>query len=681
VRPTPSWELSRRGYWQAVGACLALFLGGWLLLFRDVYGLCQDDAWTFLKAVEVAGDWKTAFAGSHYGYPAGNVNHLLYLLVTKIPLATGWTFPSFEEHFHFAETARYRFTMLFAVLFQGAGLALWAWVAETFAPRRREVALLSLVLILLTPTYNYWLPKLDSRLLGLPFALCGLGILIKPVRTLEWAFVAGLLLSAACSIHYTAAYLVMPVALAFSIASVLANRRQGFYLSAALALGIGAVPLAFEAISYAMFDQKWDQGPFATARGLSRFHTSKLSRWGQLRLWVDLLQSQVGLAAMVAFLAGLVLAARKAVPGVLPVTQTRRMMLLASVVGFGWLLLWGGEAFIRQTSYLQPFVFFFAGVTIVAVAARIADPSRRRVAMGLMFALIAARPAIETAHVLVGHAGLGRTLRWVHDNRPASRVYWLASSWAQDPNIHNLADLDSAPEGAVLIGYYPSIFLTGRPGQRVYLEATPPLFEAPSLWSASALSAEGRGFGHNPFDSDLLVRTVRVWSVASLREARAWPELPILRVTADSSASPDDAPESVFDHDSRPGRGWVSADTPGMHTLEVVFQRPTMLGDVFVVERQDDLDRGDPRIEFTCRIVKASIDVAAADGVYKTVWLGDGLERDAAVRARWPPTVIQKLKIAIDKSVVSSGPTNQASIEELAFPGHTAVMATKTKTE
>ena len=118
-----------------------------------------------------------------------------------------------------------------------------------------------------------------------------------------------------------------------------------------------------------------------------------------------------------------------------------------------------------------------------------------------------------------------------------------------------------------------------------------------------------------------------------------------------------------------------------MHTLEVVFQRPTMLGDVFVVERQDDLDRGDPRIEFTCRIVKASIDVAAADGVYKTVWLGDGLERDAAVRARWPPTVIQKLKIAIDKSVVSSGPTNQASIEELAFPGHTAVMATKTKTE
>src|ERR1700677_1078832 len=130
VRPTASIELSRRRYWQAVGACLAVFLGGWLVLFRDVYGLCQDDAWTFLKAVEVAGDWKTAFAGSQYGYPAGNVNHLLYLLVTKIPLATGLTFPSFEEHFHFHDTARYRFTMLFAVVFQGAGLALWAWVAE-----------------------------------------------------------------------------------------------------------------------------------------------------------------------------------------------------------------------------------------------------------------------------------------------------------------------------------------------------------------------------------------------------------------------------------------------------------------------------------------------------------------------------------------------------------------------
>ena len=48
-----------------------------------------------------------------------------------------------------------------------------------------------------------------------------------------------------------------------------------------------------------------------------------------------------------------------------------------------------------------------------------------------------------------------------------------------------------------------------------------------------------------------------------------------------------------------------------------------------------------------------------------------------SVRAQWPPTLAAKLRIAIHESVVSSGPTNQASIEELAFPGRTAVLATK----
>jgi hypothetical protein len=330
-------------------------------------------------------------------------------------------------------------------------------------------------------------------------------------------------------------------------------------------------------------------------------------------------------------------------------------------------------AFMRQLSFLQPFVFLFAAVAVTAVARLPKTRSMQRAAFvgGALAVLIV--PAIESVRVFRAHAGLGRALSWIHENRRDSSILWLASGWAKDPVVRDLSELSyMAPQGAVVVGYWPTGVLYDRPSQRVALETTPSLFSAPSLWSTGALNAEGRGFGHNPFDGDPLLSTVQVWDAAALSATFTRGRVVrVTSVTADSEASPDDGPRAIFDHDRGGHHAWVSADTPGPHQLDVTFAEPIEVDRMMVVSIFGDLDNSNPSIERSNRIAEASVSLADESGAYREVWSGKDLQRDATLDARWPAQKASRVRITIRKQVLTTGPTKHVIVEEVAFPGYT----------
>ncbi len=674
----PAMELSGRAYLLLVAAVVLAYATLWAAHFHYVYGWVMDDyavEWT--KGLATIRDWRHAF-------DEWNALQLSFFLITYLPLKLGISLPSYPLPLFGEQTGHFRFLLLYTVFLHAVLLGLWAWFA-TKLTGDRLAALVSLALFATSPTLTLWSPQPESRLLGLPFALAGLWLLFRmsapaaPVggRRIALYFLAGSLLGLAQAIHYTALYLLAPVCLVFWLLRLAHHWRRPSVWREAIVFGLGGVWLhvGIEAVSYFLVGRPWSEGLTMTLAKLRTIHTSPWSTLGNLRILADGFVSQVGVPLLVAIALGWAVY----VWGAWRVDAPRRAERLAIGVGvpLGLLYLWlsGTMPFFRQTSGLQPFLFLFASVGMAAAARRLTrlGAGRAAVVAGLL-AIVGIVPWSQAAGVFQAEQGLGRALEWAYANKGDHPLRWLPIAWfGGDTEVLQRQELEQAPPDTWLISYYPVLFVDNNPSLQPYLARTPALASWPSLYATDTLRMEHRGYGYNDWRADPLLRAIRVVEVGALRETMRATTLEVQSVTADSQAFPSAEPANVFDHDTGPDgvAAWISAPTPGPHTLTIDLARAAPLGGVDVVlPPVDQTGKTEFKEQSGSRIATLEIQAAAGDEAFQTIWLGRGLENQPVIAAAWPTRSVDRLRLVVDQATLPTQPTNWTSIEEIEFPGY-----------
>ena len=164
-------DLSRNAYLLLVAATIATYLLLWLTHFQYVYGWLNDDRTLYVKGLATLKDWSGAF--SFY-----NALQPYFFLISYLPLKLGVSLPSQPLPFLGEQTGQFRFLLLYTMLLHAVLLGVWAWFAPALTPSRL-VAWLSLLLFATSPSLIFWSPQADSRVLGLPFLLAGLWLLVQ----------------------------------------------------------------------------------------------------------------------------------------------------------------------------------------------------------------------------------------------------------------------------------------------------------------------------------------------------------------------------------------------------------------------------------------------------------------------------------------------------------------------
>jgi hypothetical protein len=119
---------------------------------------------------------------------------------------------------------------------------------------------------------------------------------------------------------------------------------------------------------------------------------------------------------------------------------------------------------------------------------------------------------------------------------------------------------------------------------------------------------------------------------------------------------------NVFDHDGAPDSNmyWISADSPGPHSLEIVLETPETLSAVDVVQAY----------YYVPRVSTLEVQAAAEkSGAYETIWQGTELYQSPIVLARWKPRRIARLKIIAAEPRTLHHTSNTVRIDEVIFPG------------
>jgi hypothetical protein len=659
----------RHTYPLACIAVVAVYLAAWLSRFQYVYGWLQDDVPTFTKGLLTVSDWRGAF--SNY-----NALQPYFYLISYLPLRSGLSLPSFPLPMFGDKTGQFRFFLLWALLLHAVLLLIWAWAAARFTSSRLA-AWLSVVLLATSPTYVLWSPQPESRLLGLPFALPGLWLLLRPnpparrLAAFGLAFLAGSLFGVAQSIHYTSLYLVAPVALVVWGLRLWHGWRASRYWLGLIGFGLGCVwqQALVEIVSDFIVGLPWQQGPTMTLLELRSLHSAYLTLLGNLALWTEWFGSQMGLPLLIAVAVGAVVFVRDA-PG--PGTHSRSSRLeltLGVLLALLYLGLSGTMAFFRQTSVLQPFLFLFASVAIVQVArwlGRQRQLGQAAVSAGLLIG-VGIIPWTQAHAVFEAHQGLGRALEWVYAHKGSRPlIEYITSSGP----ISGGTSIEESDPDAWVLTYFPWGLLDNQPWRTPYLDEVQPLAVWPTLHSTDTLAAEERAYGHDDYRLEPVLNSARVTEVGALQNARTGEALPVATIAADSSANQAADPSNAFTHDSNPDASdeWVSADTPAPHYVEVRFARPVSLTRVWVALAADPSVSTPP--EDTRRIAAMSVQVSAPAGGYRTVWQRAGLEGRAVVEAAWPTETTDGLRVVVERAVLPSGETHEARIAEIILPGY-----------
>ncbi|HEY7066181.1 MAG TPA: hypothetical protein VII06_32210 [Chloroflexota bacterium] len=669
-RAPPALVLPDRYYWPLAGAIVVLFLLAWVAHFRYVYGWVMDDRGLFLKGLDTVRDWHGAF--TYY-----NALHAFFFLISWLPLKSGLALPSYPLPTFGAQTGQFRFFLLYVVFLHAGLLLVWAWFA-TVLTRDRLIALLSLLLFATSPTLMLWTPQPESRLLGLPFALLGLWLLLRlePAagsargQTALLAFGAGSLFGVSQSIHYTALYLIAPLCLVYWAVALWHGWRRGGTRLTIVAFGLGGLWLhgLLEAVSYYSVGIPLDHGPTATLLELRTMHTSPWSRGEGAGIFAEGFLSQMGPLLLLAMAAGWVLYARGA-PG-LGIAPGRRGLIGASIpLALGYLLVSGTMPFFRQTSVLQPFLFLFAACAVVAGIRRFALSGRKAwAALGLLLVLVGGVQWAQAAAVFAAHEGLGRALEWANTQKGNRPLVWLPIAWYDGTSVlDSAAEIAQANPDSWIVSYFPWRTVRDSPSLQPSLE-TASVASWSSLYATDTLRYEEQGYGYHDFRSDPVLRDVRLIDAGALRAALHGTRLAVRAVTADSQAAPNTEAGNVFDHDRAPDHNtaWLSAGSPMPHFVDIELAEPTAIGSVQIVL---------PTGEQTERRIGA-LDVQAEDspGELQTVWSGDGLDRYPVITATWEPRPTSRLRFVVRRQTLGNGAdTPAAEIEEIVFPGYDVV--------
>lgn len=661
-------DVSPAAYRLLVAAIVALYLFLWLTHFQYVYGLVMDDYYSFSKALATVQDWRASFAQP-------SIEQAYFFMISYLPLWSGISLPSYPLYSIGAQTGQFRVLMLWVLCLHAVVLILWAWFLRILDVNRLA-ALCAVLLLASSPSFLFWSPKPDSRLLGLPFVFVGLALLLRPLPGHAgrgggeaWcAYAAGTSLWVAQSIHYTALYLIVPAVLIVWTSRGWRGLRQPWYWLALGAFAVGCVWLQglIELVDHLALGLPWDQGPTATLFALRTQHHSLWSVEENLVVWFELFRSQMGLVLLALIGVGWLLLVWRDEEVARSAPPARRLIGLSAPLGLLYLLVAGTAPFFRQTAVLQPFLFLFAGIGAVAVLERLAR--RRRVIGWLGLAVVFVSSGVvqwqQAAATMQAQLGLGQALEWAYAHKGERPLVWLPPhDFAAPQDLTTVDALAALPSDAWLLAYFPWGFLGGHPGLRPYLDVAPPLGAWPSLYATESLWAEARGFGHPDLRRDRLLRDVRVLDASHIVALARGQPLAIRSVTADSTAQ-GAGPERAFDLGASPDQvtTWVSGDSLATHFLAIEFGAPISLAAVEIMLP--------PSQRSVTRIATLDVEVAGDDAEYHTVWRGDYLEQYPSLMSTWPPEVVSRVRLVLRRQVTPRGESRQAFVEEIVFPGY-----------
>ncbi len=671
---SPVLDLSARAYQVLVGLTVLIYLVLWLMHFPYVYGWFADDRMVYSKGLAVVQDWKVAFAPINANQP---YFFLISYLPLKLALQFGLRLPSYPQPGYEALSGQFRLLLLYAVFVHTAILLLWAWCAVRLTSRRL-IAWLSLVLFASSPTLMLWTPQPESRLFPLLFMLPGVVLLLRvdPAEPAGWRgvgrlFVLGSLWGVGQSIHHTGFYLSAPLLVAYWSVGLWRGWRRGAYWRGIVAFGLGCVWVQglLEGVSYFVVHIPWQQGPLMTLVNLTYEHRSSWSTLGNLRLWAEWFRSQMGpvLVATIGLGWWMYLRETRAAGA----EGMRRLFIAVGIpLGLLYLGLWGKEAFFRQTSVLQPFLFLFAATAIVALARWVGR--RRACQVGLLTALLVVVGAVQweqAAQVFEGHQGWGRALEWAYMHKGDHKLETTRVEFYGDTtSITTLEDLEQSDPDALLLTYIPTDFLIYHASLQPALARTMPLAAWPTLWSTRAMEAEiGAYWPNSHWWDNPVANEARVYRIGDILDQMRGLPLQVASITADSVAAPTYEAVNVFDRERSPDGAvvWASATTAMPHWVAVEFVQPVRLSAMNIVQPAGDLA--------TRKITDLEVQVAGADGDYRTVWRGQDLAKYFVIATRWEPVTVTHVRVIVYGQPFPWADSPQGIIEEIEFPGYNVV--------
>jgi hypothetical protein len=674
----PRFSFRARTFWAPVTVLAGAYLLLWALNFSKVYGWLTDDHLVFLKAVATVSDWRQAFLFYF------NALQPYFFVISYLPVKFGWALSSHILPVFGARTGQFRFLLFYTVVLHTALFVIWACFARSLAGKWR-VAVLGLALWLCSPTVYFYGPQPDSRLMGLPFALLGIWIVLavqtsaRPLALrLAALFGAGLLLGLAQSIHYTALYLIVPICTVLFAAWLFWRRREIAVYAETLALGAGClvVPAAMEFISRYSIKIPWDQGPLMAMNSLRTLHVSYWGIGRNLLEWADFSWSQFGLPMLICFAWGFWILMRRDLraPSRRSWERSRALVNLSIPAAVMILVASKSMPFFRQLSVLEPFLYLFAAVAIFDIAAKLRFWMRRPLLkVALISAIAAVIPVWNAAQVFRAHQALGSALDWIERNKLGRQVHSLPIFWYPDPSsFQQVSELRFADPSSLLLVYFPYQFLQSNPSFRVCLEDTKPLASWASLWGTEHARTQTEAFYvDQQFRHEPELSEVRVYLVGDLQKNLEGRNLGVTAVRSDSIDSPQYQAANVFDDDSAPNgiSAWASADTPGPHFVEFDLAQPTLLSEMRVISPSVVLPIRNR--QYFGRIADLEVQGDAGDGKWRSLWRRDGLEINPVSEPHWPAISLSRLRCVVRRQVKFGRTAQQAAIEEIRLPGFT----------
>jgi hypothetical protein len=653
-------QLSRRAYWTLALTAVALYLGLWLVNLPYVYGWQADDWACYMKGLDTVSDAKAAFQ------VRANLLQPYFFLYSYLPICSGISLPSHELPIYGANTGNYRFFLLWTILYHGVIAVSWAWFALKIC-RSRAAGLLSLVVLLTSQEFVLWTPQPDTRLIGLPLVLAGIWLVARSAgrdpapgrRRAGELFLAGSLFAIAQSLHYTSLYLLVPMSIVFCAADAWSRcRRLAFWGQwGVFALGCIWLPGLLELVSHFAVGYPWSAGPFAAMLKLNAQNESPFGMARNLGYWGEFSLGLLGAPLLVAAAVGALLFMRRW-EGDLPGDAARRRASAAAVfLGLVVLIVLPSMPYFRKTALLQPFLFLFAAVAILAAAS---TWSRRRlVRVGLLAALLACVlpvPLRRSGEVFRGHLGLGRLLSWAENHRGDRQLRWLV---LRRPFLYMPDDIArDDPENWVL-AYFPLERIRINPSLSYELEAAEPLRSEPTLWGTYCTYTFFAGAAD--LRQEPAVTEARIYRAGDLAAVRATDrKLRVGRVVADSQLDPAAEPANVFDRDASPDgeTGWASADASGPHGLEIDFENPERLGEISIVQG----------LLCAQRIAHLEILAGPKAGPLRTVWKRSGIAPRQVLTARWDALEVGRLVLLMRQRTPFFGVPSGVRVQELIFP-------------
>ena len=223
--------------------------------------------------------------------------------------------------------------------------------------------------------------------------------------------------------------------------------------------------MGIEAVSYFLVGLPWSEGLTMTLSKLRAIHTSPWSMFDNLAIFATGFVSQVGLPLLLAIVVGWGAVLWGAWRREASRRDARLVVGLGVPLGLLYLWLSGTMPFFRQTSTVQPFLFLFASLGIVALVQRLAAGRAARAGLvAALIVLVGVVPWTQAAAVFQAHQSLGRALEWAYANRGDHALHWLQIAWFGGQNeVLRPADLAQLPDDSWLMSYYPVSFVDSNP--------------------------------------------------------------------------------------------------------------------------------------------------------------------------------------------------------------------------